>query len=53
MTEQKSTSPTSSFSQSRIAAMKNEESTALAHPPTTAFPTPAAPQLNTDEIFAP
>ena len=39
MTEQKSTNPTSSFSQSRIAAMKNEEST--------------APQLNTDAIFAP
>ena len=32
--------PTSSFSQSRIAAMRNEESTALAHPPTTPFPTP-------------
>ena len=61
--------PTSSFSQSRIAAMKNEESTALAHPPTTPFPTPGrawvmrvvgrctravpAPQLDTDAIFAP
>ena len=30
--------PTSSFSQSRIAAIKNEESTALAHPPTTPIP---------------
>ena len=39
MTEQKSTNPTSSFSQSWIAAMKNEES--------------SAPQLNTDTIFAP
>ena len=26
------------FSQSKIAAMKNEESTALAHPPTTPIP---------------
>ena len=61
--------PTLSFSQSRIAAMKNEESTALAHPLTTPFPLPGrawgmwvvggcaravpAPQLNTDAIFAP
>ena len=61
--------PTSSFSQCRIAAMKNEESTAMAHPPTTPVPTPGrvwgmgvvggcagavpAPQLNTDAICAP